>query len=100
MTYAQSLVLAAQLQDRRGMVFALEALAGSAAAKGRADWAAQLFGRAESLGATMGDVRSALFGQDRERGIAAAREQLGELAFQDAYLRRRSLSLDAIAEIA
>jgi hypothetical protein len=94
-----SLALALELQDQRGIIYALDGLASAAAGDGRAEWAARLFGHAEALRATIGSVLSASFDSDRQRGIDSARDQLGEAAFAQAWASGREVPLDELATI-
>ncbi len=90
----ESLSLAIGLHDRRGMSFAVDGLACVAAAQGRSKISAGLFGTAEALRASIGDLVSAVFDRDRDRGIAMARASLGEAAFHEAWLAARTVSDD------
>ena len=90
----ESLSLAIGLHDGRGMSYALDALACVAAAEGRAKVSAGLFGTAEALRQTMGDLVSAVFDRDREEGMAMARANLGEVAFHEAWAAARGVSAD------
>ena len=90
----ESLSLAIGLHDWRGMSYAVDGLACVAAAEGRAKLSAGLFGTAEALRASIGDLVSAVFDRDRDRGIAMARASLGEAAFHEAWLASRTVSDD------
>jgi non-specific serine/threonine protein kinase len=90
----ESLSLAIGLHDARGMSYAVDGLACVAAAEGRSKVSAGLFGTAEALRASIGDLVSAIFDRDRERGIAMARASLGEAAFHQAWLAARTVSDD------
>ena len=90
----ESLSLAIGLQDRRGISYAVDGLGCVAAAEGQASLGASLFGTAEALRESMGDLVSAVFDRDREQGIAIARASLGEEAFHAAWVAASGVSSD------
>jgi tetratricopeptide (TPR) repeat protein len=94
--FADSLAAFSDLGDRRGMAESLEGLAGVAGVQGRPEQAARLFGSAEALRETIG---APLLPHDRSRyatTLAAAREQLDEDAWNQAWANGRAASVEEI----
>jgi DNA-binding CsgD family transcriptional regulator len=95
----RALSAAAELDSRHGMVMALDSLASVAAAAGQPRRAARLFGAADAARAIIGDFAYATTRPDRENGRAAARAQLGQTAFEQAWASGGELTLEqAVAE--
>jgi non-specific serine/threonine protein kinase len=95
----RALSAAAELDSRHGMVMALDSLASVAAAAGHPRRAARLFGSADAARAIIGDFAYATTRPDRENGMAAARTQLGQTAFEQAWASGGELTLEqAVAE--
>jgi predicted ATPase/DNA-binding XRE family transcriptional regulator len=93
----QSVELRRDLRDERGVVTSIEALAGLMADR-EPKRAAQLFGAAHSWRGTAGSPGFGPIGSLRERGVAAARYELGQTAFASAWAAGLSMSVeDAIA---
>jgi hypothetical protein len=92
--YTDSLTIFSELYERRGVAESLEGLAGVAALQHRAQEAARLFGLAEALRET---ASAPLLAGDRARyetALAAAREQLDEPAWSDAWQAGREADFD------
>ncbi len=84
--------------DHACMLWCLTGLAGVAALEGQPRRAAQLWGAAEHLRASMGTRPAPAARVTRERLMAAVREQLGEAEFAAEWATGQSLTLqDAIA---
>src|SRR6266851_3622558 len=92
--FVDSLAAFSDLGDRRGMAESLEGLAGVAGVQGRPEHAARLFGTAEALREAIG---APLLPHDHSRyatTLAAAREQLDEDAWKQAWATGRSASVE------
>jgi predicted ATPase len=70
----------------------LEELASVVAAQGEPTWAAQLWGAAEALRASLGTPMPPVDRADYERSVAAALAQLGEKAFNAAWAEGRTMT--------
>jgi predicted ATPase/class 3 adenylate cyclase len=76
--------------------FALEGLASVAAMQGKAKRALILFGAAEARRKAVGSPPPPIYQADNERGIAAARAQLDEDAFNAAWEAGRSMTMEQV----
>jgi non-specific serine/threonine protein kinase len=100
--HRQALGARRQLDDRRGVAFSVAELGLALAAGSEAADGVTLLGAADALYARL-SVAAVLLPdwQDaRERAFAAARVHLGQTAFESAYRRGASLSLDEAVEAA
>ncbi len=85
--------------DRRGIASSLEGVAAVEAAVGQAEAAARFFGAAAALREIVGSPVPVVEQGAYNRGIVAARAQLGEAAVQAAWAAGSSMPLDeAVAE--
>ena len=83
------------------LTYSLPALAGVAVRMGQPESAARLFGASASLSASSAvDPRFPVARDLADRDLAAAREQLGDQRFRDAWDRGRTASQDEVAELA
>jgi hypothetical protein len=87
------LALAGPLGTRRQLAIALEILAGTAAASGRASRAARLFGAAGALRDSLGMPRPEAERARYEADLAAARQLLGPDGLEAQLSAGRALSL-------
>ncbi|HEU0113928.1 MAG TPA: LuxR C-terminal-related transcriptional regulator, partial [Thermomicrobiales bacterium] len=95
--YRESLALSWRQHDRRRIAPALAGLAAVAAACGRDELAARLFGAAATLLETIGLFALFPFDVDSyEAGVAALRATMGEDAFRQAWETGRAAPLDRI----
>jgi len=97
--YHESLRRSWDIMDKRGIVFGLSGIAGSAASQGQPERVARLAAAAEvlreAIDLSFDTVARAIY----DRAVAAARAQLGEVAFATAWAAGQAMSLDqAIAE--
>ncbi|MBV9596696.1 MAG: tetratricopeptide repeat protein [Chloroflexi bacterium] len=93
--FTDSLTIFYELHERRGVAESLEGLAGVAALQHRPADAARLFGLAAALRASAG---APLLAGDRARyeaALTAAREQLADPAWSEAWQSGREADLDA-----
>jgi tetratricopeptide (TPR) repeat protein len=92
--FAESLGLRRELGDKLTAPNTLEALASAAAAQGEAERTARLYGVVEKLNEVMGTPQDA--GEDALTGsyLAAARSQLDEAAWQEAWAEGRAMTLE------
>jgi predicted ATPase/DNA-binding CsgD family transcriptional regulator len=100
-SFAECLRIVGELGHRLIQCACLGGLAIAAAAEGRPDRATALFGAATSLRLTLGANHSALVQGAQDAGMAAAREGLGERAFERAFDAGGALTLEdarALAE--
>ena len=92
--FTESLVLRAQVGEKLSIVESLEGLAQVVCAQGEAAQGVRLFGATEALRAELGAPLPASYTQERKLTLAAARNDLGEAAFRQAWNDGRALSLD------
>jgi tetratricopeptide (TPR) repeat protein len=92
--FAESLGLRRELGDKLTTPNTLEALASAAAAQGEAERTARLYGVVEKLNEVIGTPQDA--GEDALTGpyLAAARSQLDEAAWQEAWTQGRAMTLE------
>jgi non-specific serine/threonine protein kinase len=92
--FAESLGLRRELGDKLTAPNTVEALASAAAAQGEAERTARLYGVVEKLNEVMGIPQDA--GEDALTGpyLAAARSQLDEAAWQEAWTQGRAMTLE------
>jgi tetratricopeptide (TPR) repeat protein len=92
--FAESLGLQRELGDKLTAPNTLEALASAAAAQGEAERTARLYGVVEKLNEVMGTPQDA--GEDAlsEPYFAAARSQLDEATWQEAWAEGRAMTLE------
>ncbi len=94
-----SLVAFRELGDRAKMCWCLAGLAGAAALDEEPERAARLWGAAESLRKAIGSRPAPAARATRERLMAAARDELGDAAFDAAWAEGQALTLEqAVAE--
>jgi hypothetical protein len=94
--HEQSLALARELKDDWLWAFCLEGLASTVAKQGKCEWAAHLWGAAESLRERCGIPISPLDSVDYEPEVADARTQLGEQAFAAAWAEGRTMTFEQV----
>jgi predicted ATPase/DNA-binding CsgD family transcriptional regulator len=90
----QSFEFCRDVNDTRGMAIVIQILAGSVAAIGEPERAAQLLGAAEVVLEHMGAITEPHDKPELERNIAAVRAQLDEAIFQSAWAEGRAMSLE------
>jgi predicted ATPase len=90
----EGLALHQELGEKRGIAFALEAVAGLASAQGQPERAAQLLGAAARLRAAIGAPLPPPERADYERTVAAARAHLEPAAFRAAWAEGEALPLE------
>lgn len=98
--FTQSLGFYRDLGLKGGIAACLVGLAGVLGARGQPERAARLFGAAESLHK---EIRVLVEPGDRpgyERGVAAARSQMEEAAFEAAWAQGEALALDEVLLLA
>jgi non-specific serine/threonine protein kinase len=98
--FDESLTLAWELGDQRGVAMVLEGVAAVAAQTGQPVPAARLYGAAERLREAIG---APLPPGDRgtyDRGVAAARAGLNEVAFASVWAAGRAVSLEQALDVA
>jgi non-specific serine/threonine protein kinase len=96
----ESLGLRRRIQDARGAVISIEALASVAALDHLPELAARLYGAMQAVRDTLGVPRFGPMRAAWERGMAEARRQLGEPAFDVAWTAGRTIELDDAAACA
>jgi non-specific serine/threonine protein kinase len=96
----ESLGLRRRIQDARGAVISIEALATVAALDHHPEPAARLFGAMQAVRETLGVPRFGPMRAAWERGMAEARRQLGEPAFDVAWTAGRTMGLGHAAACA
>ena len=99
-SFAECLRIVGELGHKLIQCACLGGLAIAAAADGRPDRAATLFGAAITLRLTLGANHSALVQEAQERGMATARDALGEQAFQRAFDAGAALQLEEARALA
>ena len=97
----ESIALSVEGRMSWTLSYALPALAGVAVRLGRAGAAARLFGAAASLSASEAvDPRFPVSRHLADQDLAAARDQLGDQAFRDAWDEGRTASPEEVTELA
>src|SRR5579859_1261731 len=86
--------------DRSGISFCLAGLAGVAALDKAPQRAARLWGAAEALRQSIGARQAPATRVTRERLMATAREQLGEVAFAAAWAEGQKMTMDEAIALA
>jgi hypothetical protein len=92
--FAEGLALSREIGYRYGIAFNLAGMAGVAAAGGRPERSARLFGAAQALFDAMGQVVELVDRIEYDRNREIARAQLGGEAFAAAWAAGRALSLE------
>ena len=98
--YEESLTLWREIGDRNGIVWSLRAFAGLAAKESKSEQAVVLWGAAEAL---REDIRAPLPSNERElydRGVAAARQALGDELFTTVWAKGRAMTLEEAIALA
>ncbi len=90
----ESLAMQRKVQEKRMIALCLERLAGVSATEGRPTEGAQLFGAAEALREAMGAPLAPVEQDEYDRSVAAAREALGEEAFEAAWAEGRAMTME------
>jgi len=90
--FEESLTILRELDDKWFIAGCLEELARVGAAQGQPEWAARLWGAAETLREAIGALIPPVEEADYERWVATARSQLGEEAFAAAWREGRIMS--------
>jgi hypothetical protein len=97
---SKALVLFRDLGDRAGMAWCLAGLAGVAVLDEEPERAARLWGAAEAQRQAIGARQAPAARATRERMMAAAREQLGEAAFAEAWGKGQTMTPEQAIELA
>ena len=92
--YQESLALAREIDAKNFIASALEGGGAVAAAQGEPEWAAWLWGAAQSLRVAIGMPLPPVYRADYERLLATARSHLGEEAFATALAAGRTMTLE------
>jgi len=92
--YAESLRLRREVGEKLMIGNSLQALASAAAARGEAERTARLFGAVEMLDEVMGGSKATEDDTLQGPYLAAARSQLDEAAWQEAWAEGRAMTLD------
>jgi non-specific serine/threonine protein kinase len=95
-----ALRLFAELEDRRGIAYALVGLAGVSLAAGDSGAAAYLFGASETLRAAGGPFLEVALRAEVDRDLAAAHAALGDDEFSAVWTAGRSAPLDQTIAVA
>ncbi|MFL5655871.1 MAG: LuxR C-terminal-related transcriptional regulator, partial [Ktedonobacteraceae bacterium] len=82
--------------ERWNIPFYVEGLAEVVAAQGEGEWAARLWGAAETLREDLHAPLLAIFRTEYERAIATARTQVGEKLFAAAWAEGRAMTLEQV----
>jgi predicted ATPase/DNA-binding CsgD family transcriptional regulator/Tfp pilus assembly protein PilF len=90
----ESLALVQELDNRVGIAAVLDGFAALALTKGDPAGAARLWGAAENIRATAGEVLSLVEPALYKRTVADARDQLGEARFTEAWAEGRAMLLE------
>jgi len=85
--------------ERWNIPFYVEGLAEVVAAQGEGEWAARLWGAAETLREDLHAPLLAIFRTEYERAIATARTQVGEKLFTAAWAQGRAMTLEQVLTI-
>ena len=90
--FTESLILRKKMGDKQGLAESLEAMASVAASQ--PEKAARVFGAAEALREAIGAPVPPVERPDYDRAVAAARAQLGEVAFSSGWAEGRAMTLE------
>src|SRR6266700_3113142 len=85
--------------ERWNIPFYVEGLAEVVAAQGEGEWAARLWGAAETLREDLHAPLLAIFRTEYEHAIATARTQVGEKLFTAAWAQGRAMTLEQVLTI-
>ncbi|MGQ0549733.1 MAG: tetratricopeptide repeat protein [Armatimonadota bacterium] len=96
----ETLTIQREIGDKRGIAYSLERFAGLAAAGGRHERAARLFGGAEALRERIGAPLSPTDRTEYDRGVAAVRAALTGAALEAAWAAGRAMAQDQAVEFA
>lgn len=91
---AEGLALAQELGDMEGVAYGLEMMATAADAQGQVRRAARLWGTAEVLRESIGAPLPANERADHNRQVTAARSQLEEAAWLEAWAKGQAMTLE------
>ena len=94
--YEESLTIAREISEKLITAPGLEGLASVVAAQGEPAWAAQLWGRAEALRATIGSPMPPVEQAEYEQAVSIARAQLGTKTFTAAWTEGRTMTLEQV----
>jgi tetratricopeptide (TPR) repeat protein len=94
--YEQSLAVAHEVHDDWLYAYCLEGWASVVAKQGKCEWAARLWGAAESSRERCGIPLAPLDRADYEPAVAAARVLLGEPAFAAAWAEGRTMTFEQV----
>ena len=97
--YEESLVIAREMIIKQNIVDCLEGLAGVVAAQGELTWGARLWGAAEAMRDAMGTPMPPVYRVDYERSVTAARTQLGEKVFAEAWAEGRAMTPEQVLAV-
>jgi DNA-binding NarL/FixJ family response regulator len=98
--YKESLASLRELGEIWLISLCLEELAGLACAQGEYPRAARLWGAEETICDAIGSAVRALYRADHERDVAAARAELGEEKFEEAWARGRAMPTERAIDYA
>ncbi len=96
----EALTLRREADNPISLAHSLEAFAILAAAQQQAERAVRLFGAAESFHEALYYSLLPMWRIEHDRGVAAAREQLGEAAFAQAWAEGRAMTMEQAIECA
>jgi len=87
------------MDNKLNIVDCVEGLASVVAAQEELAWAARLWGAAESLREAMGTPIPPVYRVDYERPVTAARTQLGEKVFAEAWAEGRAMTSEQVLAV-
>ncbi len=90
--YEESLTISREISARQLIASGMEGLADVVSAQGAPEWAARLWGAAETLRQAIGAPFPPIEVSNYERSVAIARTQFGEKAFATAWAEGRSMT--------
>ena len=97
--YEESLVIAREMGNKLNIVDCLEGLAVVVATQGEPAWAARLWGAAETLREAMGTPIPPVYRTEYEHSVTAARTQLGEKVFAEAWAEGRAMTPEQVLDV-
>ena len=98
--YRESLLVSQEIGEKRCIAYCLEGFAKIDSRYGGATRAAHLLGAAESLRQAIGAPLIEAERDELDQDVIAARKQLGERAFEDAFAQGRAMMLEQAVEYA
>lgn len=96
--YQESALLRLDIGDKRGLTYSLQGLTSLAAARGQWEHAARLAGATQALVTAINAPLEPEFQAEFDRALTAARAQLDEATFAEAWAKGRAMTLEKLED--